>query len=175
MAYSLSGPDAPSVMGEQEARQRDTAMTMAIQALAMDRLRASVRTLSRETGFESRPMEKFSYAPLFIPKFRKWSNELQKIVGTDAPTAPSFAGGSANKWAFASRIAMAAIQGSPVPTGQYSMARGVYTPETTTYTLESAYAQLSRTAAKYGREYAPWANYLRDYMDWQEAQRNLPA
>ena len=162
MAYSLSGPDAPSVIGEQEARQRDTAMTMAIQSLAMDRLRSSVRSLSRETNFESRPMENFAYAPLFIPKYRQWSNTQQKLVGTPPPTTtPTFMGGNRSVFSGASRSASTAI----------SMLQGNYTGQPT-QTVESILRGLE--TSRYGRETSPWANYIREYQAWQEQQRNLP-
>jgi hypothetical protein len=152
MAYSLSGPDAPSVIGEQEARQRDTAMTMAIQSLAMDRLRSSVRSLSRETNFESRPMENFAYAPLFIPKYRQWSNELQKIVGTDAPKELTLGMGS--NWS----------------QGRFNQAR-----TTALRAIETPDKPLSQIfgTPRYS-EFGSWMNWVQEYRTWQEQQRNLP-
>ena len=82
---SLSGPATSEQMIQEELKQRDRMMTQSIQALAMDRLRSSVRSLSRETEFQSRPaIEPFAQAPLYIPnpEYMKWSNTLGKLVGT---------------------------------------------------------------------------------------------
>jgi hypothetical protein len=65
---SLPAPAKPIDMALEQIKERDRMMMQSIQSLAMDRLRTSVRSLSRETQFQSRPkVEPFSYSPLYVP------------------------------------------------------------------------------------------------------------
>lgn len=67
-ASALSAPDTAEEMVLYHLREQDRRMNQAIQALAMDRMRMSLQSLSRETQFQSRPpIEPFSYSPLYIP------------------------------------------------------------------------------------------------------------
>lgn len=85
---SLSAPATTEQMIQEQLKERDRMMTQSIQALAMDRLRSSVRSLSRETEFQNRPVvESFGYAPLYIPRYLKWNSGKSRLEATtDGPT-----------------------------------------------------------------------------------------
>jgi hypothetical protein len=167
MASPLSGPQTTEQMIQQEIKERDLMMTRSVQALAMDRLRASIRSLSRETGFQSRPpIEQFSQAPLYIPnpEYMKWSNTLGKLVGTPAPTMMN--------------IQQALDSG-------FAKVRG---PSTVRYGYSGGNLPTTYTYPSYeigGRIYQEWQtgainkrlreDYQRRYKAWQEAQRMLPS
>ena len=157
-----STPATPEQMQEESLKELDRMRMMSIQSLAMQRIRDSVVTLSRETGFRERPVEQFIQAPLYIPKYQQWSNTQQKLVGTAPPTAmPTFMGGNLRVFSGASRSASTAI----------SMLQGTYTGQPT-QTVESILRGLE--TSRYGRETRPWASYIREYQAWQQAQRSLP-
>lgn len=128
---------------------------MSIQALAMQRIRDSVTTLSRETGFRERSVEQFSQVPLYIPEYQRWSKTLQSIVGTPPPTLPEFK-----------------------PSPSYTR----YDYDSTRLTAEATikagrHAEQARLYHEYGQRYpqlAPWGKYLDEYIRWQTSQRTLP-
>lgn len=161
-----STPATPEQMQVEALKELDRMRTMSIQSLAMQRIRDSVVTLSRETGFRERPVEQFAQAPLYIPKYQQWSSTLNKIVGTPMPSLaqPVFTGGAGNRfWAARNQAmtAMSILQGTYVPgAGQQPQ------------TVEDILRGLE--TSRYGRETRPWANYVREYQAWQQAQRTLP-
>lgn len=179
-----STPATPEQMQIEAIQELDRMRTMSIQALAMQRIRDSVMTLSRETGFRERPVEAFAQAPLFIPQYRQWSNTLGRLVGTNAPTgpvAPHLSRRSAvQHWERASKIgeqALRALKGESVMSeGGYGWTK-VGNRYVSTY-LEPrplTYESLRSSLAKVGWTGAPWLEYLDEYTKWQQAQRELPA
>jgi hypothetical protein len=159
---SLSPPATTEQMIQEELKQRDRMMTQSIQALAMDRLRSSVRSLSRETGFQSRPaVEQFSQAPLYIPnpEYMKWSNTLGKLVGTPAPTRMTLEQAVEAGIAVKGRVRGYVGRGPmKVPTYEYKF--GTYT------TYGDAKSERIRRALN--------QVYRNQYRAWEEAQRMLP-
>lgn len=67
---ALDLPDTAEEMQIAAVMELDRQRMSAIQSLALSRIRDSVITLSRETGFRERPVEQFSYSPLYIPRDR---------------------------------------------------------------------------------------------------------
>ena len=135
---------------------------MSIQALAMQRIRDSVTTLSRETGFRERSVEQFSQVPLYIPEYQRWSMSLQSIVGTAPPTQPKFLTNTrAGSW-IEQKVATAMKSGTEIKT-----------------------ASLLKEVARMGSdprwgivkedpELMKVAKYLEEYVSWQASQRTLP-
>ena len=154
---------------------------MSIQSLAMQRIRDSVASLSRETGFRERPIEQFSQAPLFIPQYRQWSNTLGRMVGTDAPSGPITPylprNSASQHWQRASKIgekALRALKGETVmgdPIRIRISSRQSYTLPAQATTYEA----LRSALVSQGWAGAPWLTYLDEYSKWQQAQRELPA
>lgn len=177
----------PEQMRDESLKELDRVRMMSLQALAMQRIRDSVVTLSRETGFKERPVEQFTQAPLYIPKYQQWSSTLGKIVGTAPPTAPTYVGGmNARRWAGAQSGAIRAIQilegtyTPPPPTSTQfqigAMVNGVRLQAGPPATPEQQYQSTINNllGSRYGWESQPWGNYLREYQQWYNAQRNLP-
>jgi hypothetical protein len=151
-------------MIQQELKQRDLMMTQAVQALAMDRLRSSIRSLSRETLFQSRPpIEQFAQAPLYIPnpEYMKWSNTLGKLVGTPAPTRMNLE---------------QALESGRVTRGRVIGSLGRGTPSSPYMPVYSYNLVLNGQSVRpSGIKRALEQDYLARYKSWQEAQRMLPS
>lgn len=176
-----TSPATPEQMQIEAIQELDRMRMMSIQSLAMQRIRDSVVTLSRETGFRERPVEQFSQAPLFIPQYRQWSNTLGQMVGTDAPSGPVTPylsrRSAVQHWERASKIgekALRALKGETVmgdPMTVWTRGRRSYTLPAQATTYEALRSQLARE----GWAGSPWLTYLDEYSKWQQAQQGLPA
>lgn len=157
-------PATPEQMQVEALKELDRMRMMSIQSLAMQRIRDSVMTLSRETGFRERPVEAFSQAPLYIPQYQQWSNTLGKLVGTPAPTAPEFARPGWRSLRSASGVARQTSRDG-VP---FVNMPGIYANRPKEYQawIDRARAITSQAEA--------WSTYDVAYANWQQAQRNLP-
>lgn len=127
---------------------------ISIQSLAMQRIRDSVTTLSRETGFRERPVEQFSQVPLYIPEYQRWSKTLGAVVGSAPPSQPkfrSFSEWSGMVWEGAKTAAEKATKAGTEMTTARSLSQWKNIPE-----------------------YGPWIKYLEEYTNWQTSQRTLP-
>lgn len=177
---SLSGPATSEQMIQEELKQRDRMMTQSIQALAMDRLRSSVRSLSRETGFQSRPaIEPFAQAPLYIPnpEYMKWSNTLGKLVGTPMKQYSSLYE--------AARGGEFALRSTPRYSSQYTLSRNFRLTMNSTPPTAEERGTLSdielrnwyQMPAGSGRRLNTILNSINQRLrsEWEEAQRMLPA
>lgn len=184
-----TNPATPEQMQIEAIQELDRMRNMSLQALAMNRIRDSVMTMSRETGFRERPIEQFAQAPLFIPQYRQWSNTLGRLVGTDAPTAPvkpyirkPTHSRAYDAMASLARDAAATIRGETVNRALYAPisnqgARAVYgrnryrfiERERLPNTYENLRAELARN-----RSAGPWLNWLTEYSKWYEQQKGLP-
>lgn len=172
-----TSPATPEQMQIESIQELDRMRMMSIQSLAMQRIRDSVVTLSRETGFRERPVEQFSQAPLFIPQYRQWSNTLGRLVGTPEPTRPKRPAGmspssSRQYESFMKQVedATAVLRGETVMRpDRYVVGRNrtVFTPGGQ-LTYEQARSELRGGHAR------PWLNWLDQYSNWLQAQRNLP-
>jgi hypothetical protein len=158
---SLSAPATTEQMIQEQLKERDRMMTQSIQALAMDRLRSSVRSLSRETEFQNRPVVgPFSYAPLYIPEYQRWSMGQQRVIGVAPPRMPTGPGGFAGFEGFRTGYTKAASQ------GREAMERAVRNPNMG----PSGYKRSDDQAIV-----RPWYQWGLDWLKWEESQRNLPA
>lgn len=151
-----STPATPEQMQIEAIQELDRMRMMSIQSLAMQRIRDSVVTLSRETGFRERPVEQFSQAPLYIPSYQQWSNTQQKLVGTPPPTKPTV-----NRPKFAAWLAAESWIANFGETA-YGL-RGPYSYNTGQYSASEIRARESA-----------WRSYESEYAAWQQAQRSLP-
>lgn len=139
-------------------KELDRIRNMSLQALAMSRIRDSVMTMSRETGFRERPVESFSQAPLYIPQYQQWSNTLNKIVGTPPPTMPQ------------------ELQGYDMNTRSPWEYHGQW------FKMQP-YQRQGRTELRQipisKAEGIKWSGLIQgwksEYASWEQAQRNLPA
>lgn len=161
-------PATPNEMAIESIKELDRMRMMSIQALAMQRIRDSVASLSRETGFRERPVEAFAQAPLYIPQYQQWSNTLGKLVGLPPPTRPtqpSYRRGAAGASRFGYRGgSFQSVAGELAYLNQKS--------------VMGPWAMNAGVFANYG-EYQTYRqsliDYQKNYEAWQQAQRTLPA
>jgi hypothetical protein len=153
-----STPATPEQMQEESLKELDRMRMMSIQSLAMQRIRDSVVTLSRETGFRERPVEQFSQAPLYIPQYQQWSNSLGQLVGTPAPTRPSY-----TDWSQQYR------RDNPQPMAGDRRGTGNIFADYARMTAPYAWQQSMNRAWQ-----TKMSQYQTEYRSWQQAQRTLP-
>lgn len=181
----LLPPDTPEQMQARAVAELDRMRMMSIQSLAMQRIRDSVMTMSRETGFRERPVEQFTQAPLYIPpgmqwsqqagkvisEYQQWSNTLGRLVGTPEPTRPIM------PWSIKkpaqSRMYKSAVQ-SAEDAAKILRGETVMRPSTDgmpeyKLTYEQAVSEVSRRPSA-----RPWLSWLDRYSSWLQAQRSLP-
>jgi hypothetical protein len=152
---SLSAPATTEQMIQEQLKERDRMMTQSIQALAMDRLRSSVRSLSRETGFQSRPVVgSFAYAPLYIPEYQRWSMGQQRVVGFAPPQMPNIRG---------------ALQPGLMSEANKAVSQGRSGVER--FASAGVFRQSWNSI---GTEVSPWKKWAQDWLTWNDKQKELP-
>ena len=185
-----TNPATPEQMQIEAIQELDRMRNMSLQALAMNRIRDSVMTMSRETGFRERPIEQFAQAPLYIPEYRQWSNTLGRLVGTDAPAAPvkpymrkPTHSRSYDAVAALAQDAAAALRGEVVNRTLYAGVdpRIVYDGGSINAAsaiqlerLPNTYENLRAALSRQGGWANPWLNWLTKYSTWYEQQKGLP-
>lgn len=156
-----STPATPEQMQIEAIQELDRMRMMSIQSLAMQRIRDSVITLSRETGFRERPVEQFAQAPLYIPQYQQWSNTQQKLVGMAPPSAP-------NRRVYKSRgLNFGTVEEE---LGYLSRVDRTGRP----WAMFQSVGTFSNMA-DYRSYMQSLQNYQTNYAAWQQAQRTLPA